>query len=378
MTIIRRMKKRFPIGIQRFLAGIVRFFRELPFLAGDLKEVRNILSEIGCNSSQRQRIWYFAVPLHSNLGDQAQYICIKEWLAYTFPKVPAICIPTRIFLRVPFLFLRRMKKVLQTGDIIVFQSGYTMTDFHPDEVVRRQVLGKFSQNLTLIFPQTILYQSKKSERLSANLLCRCPKLLLLARDAVSLKAAESFCPNQCAYWPDMVTSWIGMYTSPAPHSGILFCIRQDGESSLDSQERERIFCFLETLAPTELCGTEASSRSSDWKEESIALIRRFSQAQLVVTDRYHGMLFALAAGVPVAVLPAHGHKLSSGADQLAALCPGYVRTAANEAELRTAVQELLKGEPPPLPQMNSFHSDLLQLITNRKNLKFICQAPFER
>lgn len=364
MTFSRKIKRCLPIGLQKFLSDTIRFFRELRFLREDLEKSRSLQNEIVLSRSAAQRIWYFAVPLHSNLGDQAQSICIREWLGYHFPNAVILAVPTRTFLRARFLFFRWIWNTIQPNDYIVFQSGYTMTDFHPDEKLRRLVLGKYRQNPTLIFPQTILFQSEKFKNRSAEILRQCPKLLLLARDKVSLKEAESLCPGRAAYWPDMVSSWIGRYSFSGEHKGILFCVRQDGESLLSADNRENIFQLLETFAPVELCGTEADSQLQNPKAEIQSLIFRFSRAKLIVTDRYHGMLFALAAGVPVIALPVNGHKVFSGAQELATLYPGYVQTAANEKQLQEQVQKLLNSQLPLLQKRETFFQDLEFLAKN--------------
>jgi exopolysaccharide biosynthesis predicted pyruvyltransferase EpsI len=362
MTFSRKLKSRLPIRLQKFLSDTVRFFRELPFLAEDLEKSRNLKNEITLSRSAAQRIWYFAVPLHSNLGDQAQSICIREWLTNYFPNAAVLEIPTRTFLRAPFLFFRWIGKAIHPNDYIVFQSGYTMTDFHPDEKLRRLILTKYRENPTLIFPQTILYQSEKSKNQSAKLFHQCPRLLLLARDKISLKEAEFLCPDHAAYWPDMVSGWIGRYSFSGDRKGILFCVRQDGESLLSPNDRKDILQLLEIFAPVEICGTEASFQLKNPKSEIESLIYRFSHAKLIVTDRYHGMLFALAAGVPVIALPVNGHKVFSGAQELAALYAGYVQTAVNKKQLQEQTQKLLNSQLPLLQKRETFFQDLDQLV----------------
>jgi len=357
----RKLKNSIPVGVRKTLTDTARFFRELPFLVEDVKKAYSLKEEFTFSRKAEKRIWYFSVPIHPNLGDQAQYVCIREWLEFIFPDAAVLLIPSRVFLRMPSRFLRWIRKVIQPDDPIVFQSGYTMTDFHPDERVRRIVLKRYFLNPVLIFPQTILYQGRRAEKQAAKTLRKCPRLLLLARDKISLKEAAILCPGHGAYWPDMTVKWLGRYSFQGEHKGILFCIRQDGESILSPERRKNIFHILEKFGPVEACGTESAFPGIARKEEIENLIRRFSHAKLVVTDRYHGMLFALAAGVPVITLPVSGHKVFSGAQEFAALCPGYVRTAANENDLRLQVKALLDAERPPLPEMNSFFQDLARL-----------------
>ena len=358
---LRRLKNRLPIGLQKLISDILRFFRQLPLLWEDMKALGRVKAEIAAARTAPRRVWYFAVPLHPNLGDQAQCLCIREWLGFAFPGAAVVAVPSRVFLRVPGLFLGWMGRALATDDPIVFQSGYTMTDFHPDEAVRRRVLTRFSGNPVLMFPQTILYRGRRGRRRAAETLRRCPRLLLLARDRHSLQTAEELCPGHAAWWPDMVLGWMGKYTAGKRGDNILLCLRRDGESLISPEKRERYLQILKKIGPAEVCDTQADAACTDWGAAVKELIRRFSHAGLVVTDRYHGLLFALAAGVPVVALPADGHKVDSGARELAEICPGYVRTASGEQELREAAEKLLKAHLPPISGQNDFFERLLAL-----------------
>ena len=55
--------------------------------------------------------------------------------------------------------------------------------------------------------------------------------------------------------------------------------------------------------------TEIRKKRKDVIENEIKF---YSQFKMIVTDRYHGMIFALIANTPVIVLPSTDHKLSSG------------------------------------------------------------------
>lgn len=44
-------------------------------------------------------IWYFGVPTHPNLGDQAQKCCILRWLRENYPGSPVVEITSRAFNR---------------------------------------------------------------------------------------------------------------------------------------------------------------------------------------------------------------------------------------------------------------------------------------
>ena len=57
------------------------------------------------------------------------------------------------------------------------------------------------------------------------------------------------------------------------------------------------------------------------------VIHYYSQFRAIVTDRYHGTIFALVAGTPVIVLRTTDHKVTSGATWLNRYYPEYVYPA---------------------------------------------------
>ncbi|WP_320939140.1 polysaccharide pyruvyl transferase family protein, partial [Lysinibacillus capsici] len=49
--------------------------------------------------------------------------------------------------------------------------------------------------------------------------------------------------------------------------------------------------------------------------------------EVVVTDRYHGTIFALAAGTPVVIIKTNDHKVVTGADWFKGIYDEYIYIA---------------------------------------------------
>ena len=67
-------------------------------------------------------------------------------------------------------------------------------------------------------------------------------------------------------------------------------------------------------------------------------IENFSQYKVVVTDRYHGTIFAIAAGTPVVIIKTTDHKVTTGADWFKGVYDEYVCVAA---DLNDAYEKVL-------------------------------------
>ena len=78
------------------------------------------------------KVWYFCVPTHPNLGDQAQACCINKWLSENFTDMEIIeilhngsiyydnCFTDKFDNRI----FELIKDKISEKDLIFFQSGY--------------------------------------------------------------------------------------------------------------------------------------------------------------------------------------------------------------------------------------------------------------
>jgi exopolysaccharide biosynthesis predicted pyruvyltransferase EpsI len=181
-----------------------------------------------------------------------------------------------------------------------------------------EMMGQlFADREMLFLPQTIHFTDEKikrrlSEKISSNVTIMC-------RDIVSYQnASEIFPKSKIVLYPDMVTSLIGRYHFKHQRKGILFCLRKngDGESLISDDEEKKLIDDIKKIAEASVTDTTISV---DWRK--IAENRKYyvekeieyySKFQLVITNRYHGTIFSLAADTPVIVLPTKDHKITAG------------------------------------------------------------------
>ena len=282
---------------------------------------RELLKRISQNALRDgHNIWYFGVPTHQNLGDQAQKFVILSWLARNYPDHRVIKIPSVCFNGGVRRTISAIREAISPEDLIVMQSGHTMDGLHPDETAHRAIPDAFPDNRVVFFPTSIEFASRGGMRKDARAINKHPRTLFLARDPVSAGKARDLYPDiDVRLYPDVVTSLIGRYRFRESRSGLLLCTRNDGEKLYSYEEIDCLADKLTALGPLDRTDTTVDWKSvgldSDeaWKRIE-GVIDSYSRYRVVVTDRYHGTIFARIAGTPVVVLRTTDHKVTSGAE----------------------------------------------------------------
>lgn len=305
----------------------------------DMKARINNLDEFDGN-----RIWYMCVPIHNNLGDYAQYECISNWIKETYPQSQCIEIPTAPLCYDYGGLINEIKLKMKKNDIIIFQSGYTSSNLHPDEVVHRRIVKNFKDNRIIFFPQTVKYSSNIEAEKTAKIYDEHQKMLFMTRDKQSYEVAKRFFKNiRVTLCPDIVTSLIGSYhsNSLSKREGVLFCIRTDSEKLYTDSEIRKEF---ETIfhGKTTWIDTTLNKNQKCNKKLLQHYIELFSQYELVVTDRFHGTIISLISETPVIVLKTTDHKVSEGAKWFVDVYPEYIYNANDLSSAAERAKDMIK------------------------------------
>lgn len=277
-------------------------------------DVENFVSELNKYS---KNIFVFTAPAHSNLGDQAQSYCIERIIREKDSDSKIWFFDEEQIIRNYYELLYVIKQNIRENDIVYLHSGYRLTDLYMvSENIVEIMLDTFKERKILFLPQTINFQNTEmaenlSRKISSNITIMC-------RDRFSYKKSlELFPQAKSLLFPDVVTSLIGRREYCYDRSGILACLRaeDDGESAFHF---EQINGILEKTADNNQINYTDTTICEDWheivknKEKYIfEEIDKYAHFSLVITDRFHGTVFALAANTPVIVLPTKDHKVTS-------------------------------------------------------------------
>lgn len=260
---------------------------------------------------------YLGIPIDKNLGDTAQYICIRKWFQMYYPELKVVEIKTSAFRNKRVRRFLRKKTELET--MFFVQSGETFDNRHPDHMMHRILFEEYPKNPIVFFPQTIFFTDEAERNQTKKLMEEIEKIILLTRDEVSFNIAEQFLNVKNLYlYPDIVTSLIGQnYAMSQERNGILVCKRVDGEKKIyDRDLQEYLNLLSKEYGVLDVTDTDFyCSYKKTYEKPEIYVkrkIEQFAKYNLIITDRYHGMIFSLIANTPCIVLETHGHKVVAG------------------------------------------------------------------
>lgn len=281
-----------------------------------LRHERQVLSAV----DNKFTIFYFGIPMHSNVGDLAQCMCIRKWIHKWYPDANVIEVDSKVYMNSKSNLRDKLKQKIKKEDIIVFQSGYCTQDLGGvEDYMHQAVMMDYPNNRLLMMPQTVFFNSNERREQASNIYNSHKHLLFLARDKVSYNIACRMLPDRKVHmYPDIVTTLIGKYQFHGKKNGILLCLRNDGEKLYTDEELNEMKKQLEKLESVEQFDTTIHKRitaeSSSLNAYIMKFISKFAKYRLVITDRYHGTIFSLVAQTPVIVLKTTDHKVQTGVD----------------------------------------------------------------
>lgn len=329
----------------------VAIYSTLRFLDNLYRIVENPILYKQIKSDQSSHtIYLFCTAINPNIGDMAQTVCIEKWFSEQYPDYNVFIIPWNFS---TFKLLQLVKEKLRPTDLIFIHSGFQIND--PNSCLKSilEVVSTFENKHIVILPQTIHLIKDSVKKEVVRVFDSHSDLKLLCRDLTSLEMAEKlFSKCQLQAFPDFVTSIIGdkKYNFPTQErSGILFVLRNDGEKFYQDNDlgelKKRLANYkIDTWDTTiKQCCFYTTKNRDKLVEKTL---KRFSKYQLIITDRYHGLIFSQVVSVPAIVLSSTNHKLVSGINWFPKeVFKGNVNFARNlEEAYRRAISILEKQE----------------------------------
>ncbi|MFW6047639.1 MAG: polysaccharide pyruvyl transferase family protein, partial [Candidatus Woesearchaeota archaeon] len=263
----------------------------------------------------QKKIIYVLTPPKDlrNIGDHAQAVAIYNWFKDYFFDSEIIEVDKHLC----YAALPSLKKITREDDIIFLHSGGNMGDRGLwSEGARRNIILNFPKNKIVSLPQTIHFSNTdkglKERNKSAHIYNSHKDLTIIGRDLKSGQIAKELFFNCTTYsLPDFVLylNTFDFIQKKNPVSDkILFCIRNDSESLLGLNERKELFQIINK--PYEVFDTtlDHDIQIKDREKTLKQTLEYFNQFGLIVTDRYHGLIFATLLQKPTIVFPTIDHK----------------------------------------------------------------------
>ena len=285
-----------------------------------------------------------ATPVHGNLGDQAIVMAEKQMLASLgYGKNKVVEVPNPIYLKERTF----LQKFIKNSDWIIIDGGGNLGSLWPWEDDKiSQIISDYPNNKITIFPQTIYYGNTKADqvRLEKNraIYEQHKQLNIFFRDYQSYSYFINNFPKTKAFYSPDVVLYMQRMKSKAERKGALLCLRKDIEKVLEDKDIQEMRKFLASKGinysyTTTVIDKKVTARTRE--RELMKKWNEFSSAQIVITDRLHGMIFAAITGTPCVALDNKSKKVSGVYSWLRDL--PYIRCVNTIEELKVEYENII-------------------------------------
>lgn len=348
------MNKKLKLKIRKFFgwlySPILAYFRNKIKTKKIYNTIDEIINKLQNLDEKTQRIFYLGITAHSNLGDMAQHYCICNWIQQNYPNAHLIKIESDIVVYPNYDFLSVLKKYYRNDDVIIFQSGYTTQDLGGNhELMHRLVINAIPYAHILMMPQTIFFRHEENRLRTSKCYNQASNMLFLARDMISYDQAKKMFPNITVKpFPDIVTSLIGTLNFNNTRSGVCICVRDDGEKFYTENEIKNLCKEISKYTNITITDTTINVNYLEIRKNLQKYIKeaieKFSKYNVVITDRYHGTIFSLAAGTPVIIIKSNDHKVVTGADWFKGIYDDYVYVAKDLVDAQNICKKIMNKQ----------------------------------
>ncbi|OHY56065.1 polysaccharide pyruvyl transferase family protein [Lacticaseibacillus paracasei] len=262
--------------------------------------------------SNKQKVFLFGTVEYMNYGDVAINQAEVEFIRKYLPKAEVVEIPERLVLTmIPYV-----RRYATSSDIIAFQGGGNMGDIWPaQEELRRSVFKEFKEFKIISFPQSLSYSDSRSENLdkTVSVLTKPQRLSILIRESLSFKKAKQLFPENISVTlvPDIVMS-LSVGQDRGSEIAVSTFMRVDQEKINQEKKMEVLRAVRMQYMVNESDTVDATWKIITPKTRGKLLdakLDQFRKSNIILTDRLHGMIFALITGTPAIVFDNNNHKV---------------------------------------------------------------------
>lgn len=264
--------------------------------------------------NKEQTIYLLQTPVHNNIGDQTIAYAEIMFLTKFFPEY-SLKIVNELQLKSA---LKRIASKSSNNDIIMIHGGGNMGDIWPGyEEERQNIIKTLSKKKIVSFPQSIKFSSDDSllAKNSKEIYSKAYNLTLVARENTSYNKMLIFFDDRIKklYTPDIVLS-LDPIQQKLRENDITTFLRSDVEKKLSDKSK----LFFDQMQ--QKFNVTVSDTVSDYipfitnsTREKFVLSKmvEFSRSKLIITDRLHGMIFAMLTGTPAIIFDNNNKKVSS-------------------------------------------------------------------
>lgn len=321
------------------------------------------------HQEDESKIYLFCAPDYANLGDHAIAYAEKEFIE-NYIGCEIVEVPTRHFRDAADIARHHIR---ENDLILITGGGFLGSLWMNSENMTREIIRNYPNNRIIVMPQTLYWEDNKvfeKEAMYTREIYHLHKrLTLCARDSVSFDLMKKYYPDcHIILVPDMVLSceWNKVVKTETYRGGVVLCLKDDKESVLTVEQKEKIVHISKELEG-EVVSINNMYRyvmlDKEHREEALKeQLALFSGTRLCITDRLHGMLFAVITGTPCIVLNNCNHKLKASyqwVDNLPHIC--FVDDI-DELQYVSANMIDVKTEKYDFSHYSLYYKELIELI----------------
>lgn len=303
------------------------------------KNGARLVSELKTHQNKNERsVIVLGTPTHGNLGDHAIVEAQVELISDVVAQTEIFEIP-----RTGYEAHRAsIGPLIRPDDLIVIDGGGNVGTLWPEEnEFINDIIGTFRDNHIIVFPQTAFFDSAENGvrelETTGRIFSSHRKLIFLSRDQATFDTISAVSPTTENHLvPDIVPYIETARPRPTPaRTGALVCLRNDKEKVTRRDDEELLSALLanrglttrQTSTLSETTYIDNTNRGAELRKKWA----EFSSAEIVVTDRLHGMIFSAITGTPCIALDNISHKVALGAHWLQDIPSIAVVATAEEA-----------------------------------------------
>lgn len=255
-----------------------------------------------------KRFFIIGGPVHGNLGDHAIIEAEKKFVKEFFPDYKCIEI------LMPFYLTHKkfLECNINTSDIVSISGGGWMGNLWiHNEIVIREIVNTYLENLVLIFPQTVYYtndsEGMKELQITKQIFSKHRNLIFCLRDKNSYDLVKDNFnfqgKSKAALYPDMVLFDFPTHFREERKKIINVCMRNDCEAinaDISNMLKASVPAGYEIRNISTVLNKHVSLKQRNQKLKSSW--HTFAEAKLTITDRLHAMLFSYINGTPCLAL----------------------------------------------------------------------------
>lgn len=293
-----------------------------------------------------KKVFFIGTPEYTNLGDSAiaiAQILFLEKCGYPRKKIKEFT--QSDYMQNSVIINKCINKHYLICGI---GGGNLGNQWYNEELFRYSFIDAFPDNPIIIFPQTIFFTDDEEGRLASEESKKHynshNNLTIIAREKKSYELLSNLYNRPTKLLtPDIVlsTTMSDYGVTVKNRSGGLLVLRNDVEKQMPDSDREEIIRYLNENGIA-FRVTDMYSNEPVKKVNRIDLVRRkmqeFADAEFVITDRLHGMVFAAITETPCIVFSNYNQKVKGTYEWISYL--PYIKYVCDVKESLSVLQEL--------------------------------------